>query len=79
MSPNGKVHRGVVLVVLVARFFQLGHAVLAIMLELSVFRADGIGRASASQTSQWKVVVQSQHSLGIVEALDKLSRFGEIH
>jgi len=48
------------------------------VLQLCILGLDGVARASGTQTGQRKVIVQSDHPLRVVEALDVLVRLGEV-
>ena len=53
-------------------------AVGPVVVQLSIRRLDRVRRAAAAQARQGEMVVQCQDLLSVVEALDILSRFGEV-
>jgi len=64
--------------VLSTRLPQSPHAVCSVVLQLGVLSAYGEGPAGAAEARQREVVVEGQHSLGVVEALDVRARLGVV-
>jgi len=77
VTPDCRVDHAV-LTVLHARLLQRAHAVGAVVLELRVLGLDRIAGASGAQTRKREMVVQSDHALRIVEALDVLVRLRKV-
>lgn len=77
IAPDRRVDHAV-LTVLYAGLLQRAHAVGAIVLELRVFGLDRIAGASCAEAREREVVVQSDHALRVVEALDVLVRLREV-
>jgi len=77
VTPYRRVYH-TVLPILHARLLQRADAISAVVLQLRVFRLDGVTGASGTQARQRKVIVQGDYSFRIVEALDVLVRLCKV-